>query len=312
MRKIVSWYFKLSVFPRLALSSLCTAFPFYFAQYISYLITETLKISNNKFLIVVVHAVIFIVLLTVVIFIYRLFMFYHEQIYRETEKYKENLLHAYTLCDRQISDSIRKVNSFDGSDQAFFTDFIASCATIQSIVDALYHALESEYGKEFSDNQRIDFEVTFMTKSYKDGKITIPASANKVGRSPHSMLKRELNPNTYENTMTNKLYSSNRPDPIIIEDTEDIKAGYEEVYPGQKKRIKSSIIYPILSDKNELLGTLVVHCDKSSFFKWNKIKSWSDLLEIFSKKIALEKIKMDKFYQGKCAFPLTCKLVKPF
>ena len=41
--------------------------------------------------------------------------------------------------------------------------------------------------------------------------------------------------------------------------------GYAQLYPGELERLQSSVIYPILSDTNELLGTLVVHCDKTGF-----------------------------------------------
>ena len=57
----------------------------------------------------------------------------------------------------------------------------------------------------------------------------------------------------------------------------------------------------------------MAHCDKINFFKWKDLKMWSELLEIFSKKIALEKIKMDKLYENKKEkLEISIPLVPPF
>lgn len=135
--------------------------------------------------------------------------------------------------------------------------------------------------------------MTFMTKSYGDGYITIPAAANRDGRAPRSMVLRAQNPQLYEDTVTASIYRASRPSPVIVEDT-GTDAHYAELYAGQKQRIRSSIIYPVLSDSNELLGTLVVHCDRAGFFGSCKTKYWFDLFEIFAKRLALEKMKLDR------------------
>ncbi len=132
-----------------------------------------------------------------------------------------------------------------------------------------------------------------MTKSYIDGYITIPASANKDGRSPLSMVLRKAQPKIYENTISASIYRETRPNVKIIEDTSNQKFGYEVLYAHQLDRIKSSIISPVFSDTNELLGTLVVHCDLINFFKYDKLKYWTNLLEIFAKRLAFEKAKLD-------------------
>ncbi|MBN2830021.1 MAG: hypothetical protein JXR56_06855, partial [Candidatus Cloacimonetes bacterium] len=64
---------------------------------------------------------------------------------------------------------------------------------------------------------------------------------------------------------------------------------------SQKDRIKSSIVYPVLSPKNELMGTIVLHCDKSSFFKKEDKQLWSDILELYAKEIAREKVMLDNY-----------------
>ena len=170
---------------------------------------------------------------------------------------------------------------------------MGSLKNIQNIINSLYNYFEVEYGKQIDGQNRINFEVTFMTKSYKDKKITIPASANRNGRSPNSMLFREENPDLYDHTVTAKIYESNRPEIVVVENT-NIE-NYNEVYDGQKQRIKSSIVYPVLSDKNELLGTIVVHCDKESFFRKLDSAVWGEIMEIYAKKVALEKVKIDVF-----------------
>jgi hypothetical protein len=132
-----------------------------------------------------------------------------------------------------------------------------------------------------------------MTKSYIDGFITIPAAANRDGRQPRSMVLRAKNPVIYDDTVTAQVYEETRPRPHIIADTEGEGEDYAELYDDQKERIQSSIIYPVLSDTHELLGTLVVHCNKKDFFSSADARYWTDLLEVFEKRLALIKKRMD-------------------
>jgi GAF domain-containing protein len=159
------------------------------------------------------------------------------------------------------------------------------------------NTFEAAFGKGLTSEERIDFEVTFMTKSYRDGHITIPAYANKDGRAPRSMVLRAQHPEIYDSTVTAQIYREAGPTPHIVEDT--AIADYNELYSGQKDRIRSSIIFPVLSDKNEVLGTLVMHCDKRGFFLKREQKYWRDMLEIFAKRIALQKARMDVLVQAK-------------
>ena len=153
------------------------------------------------------------------------------------------------------------------------------------------------YGSTSYDSDRIDFEVTFMTKSYFDDKITIPASANKNMRRPRSMVLRKDKPDIYKNTITASIYNSEQPSCIIVSDTNDTRSQYHELYPDQKSRIKSSIINPVLSSNNRMLGAIVVHCDKRDFFKEEERKFWIDYIEVFSKSIGAEKINLDIIYE---------------
>lgn len=167
---------------------------------------------------------------------------------------------------------------------------------IKDVVESCYDLFDSRYTTSKSLVKAMDFEATFMTISYKDNYITIPASFNKERRAPHSMLKRDNNKEIYDGTETWKIYNQERenetPRMIIIEDSQT--KDYKSLYPNQKERIKSSIILPIFSPENKLLGTLVVHCKTTKFFRETKRSYWRELLEIFSVEIGKQKIILDK------------------
>lgn len=290
MKKLILLYNRLPDFAKLFLSSLAIAIPFYASAIIGSYISDSQKLSNwNNFKL---NAAIIVIGVGIAVFIKRVFNFYQESIKHEYEIEKTTLFQAYTYCDRIITNKEKfiKINE----DKSLYQDIlITNIETLQEIVNAAYQTFESTYGKSFVDNDRINFEVTFMTKSYLDGYITIPASANKDGRSPLSMNLRKTDPNIYENTVTASIYREPRPQAKIVEDTGNPTSAYSVLYAHQLDRIKSSIIYPVVSHANELLGTVVVHCDKVSFFKYDKIKYWTNLLEIFAKRLAFEKSKMD-------------------
>jgi GAF domain-containing protein len=168
-----------------------------------------------------------------------------------------------------------------------------SLKNIQLLIEELYSLFEANYGKSEELEERINFEVTFMTQSYIDGEITIPAYANRDRRAPISMSFRNANPTIYKNTVTALVYRDEKPMLRIIEDTEDPHTNYSELYTKQKERIKSSIIFPVLSPSNLLLGTIVIHCDKRHFFKYEDLRYWTEIIEIFSKFLGIEKIKLD-------------------
>ncbi len=274
---------------KLFVSSIGNAIVFYFAAYLSYLISISDIVKNGKYGIAI-HLTIFVVALTLIAFSYRLVIMYFNKYKLEIEKEKETILHCYTLCDRALAAKAAKLEYSFTEEEKFIETFITSIEEIQKIVSSAYSALEATYGKSSSSNERIDFEVTFMTRSFIDNHVTIPAAANKDARQPRSMLYRKDKPDIYENTVTASIYRSVSPKIQIISDTSD--SSYKEIYSGQKTRIKSSVVYPVLSNRNELLGTMVAHCDKSNFFSESKEKYWCDFMEIFSKRISYEMIKM--------------------
>ncbi len=152
-------------------------------------------------------------------------------------------------------------------------------SALSRLTQAAFAALTAHYGQAERTADRVDFEVTFMTKSYVDGGITIPAWANRDGRKPTSMQQRPEDPMRYERSITADIYRAEMPEMRLISDTSDPQANYAEIYPDQRQRIRSSVVYPILSSEYELLGTLVLHCDKAGFFLEEDRKFWRDFCE---------------------------------
>lgn len=112
------------------------------------------------------------------------------------------------------------------------------------------------------------------------------------------MQQRSSDTTVYDRTVTADLYRAQSPDLQIIEDTEAPQASYAELYAGQKQRIKSSVVCPVLSSESVLLGTLVLHCDSKKFFKEKDRRSWRQFCELFTKRLALEKLLLDCAYEA--------------
>lgn len=209
------------------------------------------------------------------------------------EEQKTTISRAYSLCDKILIERSYRLEASENLQSRLLDQLGMTIRNIQGFIDAAYSTFESTYAKSSSSDDRVDFEVTFMTRSFIDDKITIPAAANRDGRQPRSMVLRKENPDIYSSTVTAHVYEMASPRIVIVEDTASPETQYQELYPNQTDRIKSSIIYPVFSNRNRLLGTVVVHCDKSKFFALEKKKYWSDLLEVFTKKIAYEVIKIE-------------------
>lgn len=290
MEQLIKWYNRRPLAVRLVIAALVTAIPFYFSALFSVWVTEVVTLQQP--LTLALHATVFIVLFTTIVFFVRYAAAVQHRLEQELQSRVALRLHAYAHIDRLVTRDLELFKDFRILEN-FWQCFGASVKSIQQIIDAAYHSFEAAFSQSLASENRVDFEVTFMTKSYIDEQITIPACSNRDGRTPRSMILRHSQPNIYDNTVSAKVYREVRPSLHIIEDTKDPKSGYEEIYTGQADRIRSSIIYPILSSSNELLGTLVVHCDQPAFFKRSEEKYWSDLLEIFAKRIALVKRRLD-------------------
>lgn len=216
---------------------------------------------------------------------------------RERERL-ETMIYAESLIDQDVTDACRIAEQAldGGSSSSLVSALIGGPARLQALVTKAYQVFESRFAESNRMQDRINFEVTFMTKSLQDGKITIPAFANRSGCAPTSMQERSKNSEIYENTVTASVYRETHPKLQIIPDTHDATVRYAELYAGQKERIKSSIVAPVLSPKNRLLGTLVVHCDRAGFFTEANRKFWDDLLCVFTRRIAIEKVKLEGIY----------------
>lgn len=224
-----------------------------------------------------------------------------ESMDQATQKQRDALGQAYALLDDVTARRTTELEAFLSHDVQLskaadvFRSSIAGLQHIQILIEALYTVFESQFGQTGALLAAIDFEVTFMSMSYRDGKITIYAWQNRDRRAPRSLVLRNTDPDLYSTTVTAQVYKDVRPEMRITEDTG--KESYAEVYPGQRDRIKSAVVYPVLSPSNKLLGTTVVHCNKPGFFKNAEAAFWRKLLEIYAKRIAHEKIALDSFGQ---------------
>lgn len=215
----------------------------------------------------------------------------------EDEYMKHAFLHIRKLgANRQESFHKSQRNYPDSSPEERMMK--ETLQNMQLAVDSCYAFFESAFSTTGQLVDDISFESTFMTKSYIDEKITIPCSANKENRTPISMLHRSENPDIFDDTETAKIYRLERPVMILVENTEDDNE-YAEIYADQKSRIKSSVILPVLSHENALLGTLVVHCNLAGFFQQEKYDFWKELLEMFSVEIGYQKLLLDYYVEKK-------------
>ena len=232
----------------------------------------------------------------------------------ESQKLRQ-LLYAASLMDQFVAGQIRSLSVDNWStlpSQERARRLIASVDRLSDVVHAAYQLFESHFGSSERAEDRVDFEVTFMTKSLQDGKITIPAYANRVGRAPISMLKRAQNPDIYKNSITAQIYEAARPEMRIIEDTSQPNTSYTELYPGQRDRIQSTIVYPVLDEDNRLLGTLVVHCNRIRFFRESERAHWRELLEIFARRLALERVRIEIAVNQSFLWESFLTIEKPF
>lgn len=298
------WYDNKPTEIRVFIRALMTAVPFYVAAFLSYSYSEVA--SHKTWVEIALHFVVFVILFTIFIFAHNMISIRREQIREELSKpkllndiHRELLLKAYSNTDKLVIDKLKQIDGNYNENKFFVETYIASVKFIDNIILTVYMFFETVFGNMYKDNN-VEFDVSFMTKSYIDGFITIPSSANRHGRSMNSMTRRMNDkPKIYEDTITASIYRHNMTVPRIIEDTEDPSENYMELYPQQKKKIRSSIVYPILSKDEIVIGTLVVHCDQKRFFKRSDEEDWSQLLEIFAKRIAMEKVKIDALHSSK-------------
>lgn len=305
LKKISEWYDKRSFGTKNFISAFATTIPIYGSAYLSVQIPQIIKVGGNIAL--GVHAFTVIFLITIITALFYMIRFE----YRERDRKRKIIIEAYGKTDEVCCQETEELSNYCSVDEKKWHDIlITSNRRICRLIDSLYDIFERNYGQRDDIGGAIDFEVTFMTKSYFDGNITIPASANRERRTPPSMLKRQQDPHIYDRTVTADVYQMTRPTPILVEDTS--KGGWKALYDGQKDRIKSTIIFPVLSGKNELLGTIVVHCNKTNFFRETELSYWRELLEIFAKRVAQEKLRFDIKYNCVKGITIAIPDVMPF
>ncbi len=219
-----------------------------------------------------------------------------EQNLKEEQRRRAVYAFAYERIDRWISASLRAERQTPIADSASGRAAEKLNALIRSaelLIQGLYEVLESQYGGRSAEGDRIDFEVTFMTESYRDGGITLAAWANRAHRAPRSLTHlRPKDRDFYKDTVTAEVYRMPRPRPVMVSDT-TITPSYKEIYPDQKGNIKSTIVFPVLDDASGLVGTIVCHCDMPNFFRPSEQKFWFGLIDVFSRRMALTKRRMD-------------------
>lgn len=274
---------------RMFWQSLLTALVFYFGRYLAD--TAEAAFKSNPIPSYFFHAIIFTSIFAITVFLFRFILHHAEKFEEKVNKQRSTKAHAYALCDRTLLTEIKKVENSVEDDPLFKKQL----ENIQSIIDDTYTTFESAYGLIKKFEPRIDFEVTLMSKSKKDDLLTIIAAANKDSRSPKSLQLRDSDPHIYDRTISADVHRSPSPRITIIPSTS--ADSYSELYPEQKRRIRSSVIFPVLTPSNSLLGTLVVHCDKEYFFLLEDEKYMTDLLDVFAKRLAKELIIIKRDYE---------------
>ena len=289
LRMAGTWTLNSSRAQRMFWHTLIVALAFYISrEQAAQFAAQTVNSGINS---TTIQIVVFLFVFGVTVLIFRGLLYLGEQLEMELEKERSTKAHAHILCDRALQEELVRAD-VDSSPQNEAERINTSLTTIQELVAAAYQTFESAYGQLRKTQERIDFEVTYMTPSLRDGKLTVAAAANKDNRMPRSLQLREKEPTIYDRTVSADVFRAPGPRIVIISDTGS--DNYKELYPEQKRRIKSSIIFPVLTPNYRLLGTLVVHCDRTGFFDANKEKYFSDLLEIFSKRIALEAVRLNR------------------
>ena len=294
INKAILWYANKTGFFRYFIQAIVIFSIFYGGILIKLNLQEFIE-NNDDYSIIIQAIIIFIVF-----FIYMLMVRHVDNVLDERDKLenekKSHLMYAHSQLDNLVSNQIStlkiQINSYKDIRRHVYD---INVTNIKDIIKCVYQFFESAYGESEKMEDRIDFEITFMTKSYKDNGITIPAFGNRKGRAPVSMKERLGNKEKYADTVTAQIYNSQTPKMRIISDTNNQKVDYKEIYPGQKNRIRSSIIFPVLDDENNMLGALVAHCNKKDFFLEHDKIFWEELLDIYAIRIALEKAKLDYY-----------------
>jgi len=174
---------------------------------------------------------------------------------------------------------------------------------IGALITAAWEVINSHHNVSVTAIERINFEITLFTPSLRDSELTIACWCNRDNLRPKSLRLREEDPKIYDRTEAAKMISKRVTDTIVIEDTSDPTKNYEHLYEGQKERIRSSVLHPILSPKNEHLAVLVLHCERTGFFRDKDRRYWHELFSVFAPSIALELERIRAFNKAASSWP---------
>lgn len=161
---------------------------------------------------------------------------------------------------------------------------------IRAIVESAHRELERHYAVP----ARRGFKVNFMTRSFKDDEITIAAWANKAERRPSSLNRRAKDPRYYATTKAAEVYRMDEPLPILVDDTHRPEHSRNYVLDShQRDRIRSHLVWPVLSPRHDLLGTFVIDCTEMGFFRPEDELLWEDFCEAHARPLALEILRLN-------------------
>lgn len=169
---------------------------------------------------------------------------------------------------------------------------------IERTLREAWATLDAQYGEPSKSPEfRLEFRLTFMTTSYRDGCITVAAWANQKQQRPPSLQKRAADPRTYDNSVTARIYAMAEPAGVISSDAAARRyKRHFRIYPEEPRIIRSHMAWPVLSPDSELLGTFVVDCNLAGFFRDVERERWQSWCEPFIEVIALEKLRLDRAY----------------
>ncbi len=182
---------------------------------------------------------------------------------------------------------------------------ICELKRIDGVIKAAWEVVNSHHNVSTAATERINFEMTLITTSLQDPELTIASWCNRDNIRPKSLGlriddgKREI----YRSTEAAKMIARRGTETMIIEDTSDPATDYEALYEGQKTRIRSSVLHPILSPKGQHLGVLVLHCERQNFFRKDDRRYWRELFSVFAPSIALELERIKAFNKATRAWP---------
>lgn len=194
-----------------------------------------------------------------------------------------------TLCDAMIEkETVLPVD--------FRSVLICEVQRINELIEAAWEVINSNHNVSNIATERVNFELTLITYSIRDSKLTIPAWRNRDDRRPKSLLMREQGDvDIYNRTEAAKMISNRITDTRIIKDTSEPLENYDALYDDQKVRIRSSVLFPVLSPKSVHLGVIVLHCEKPGFFRVEDRRYWHELFSVFAPSIALELERINAF-----------------